>query len=279
MKMRSFNRLYCLSLVVTIVTSSPSSSGCPSLSSLPLLGADNKTFIGAVCYPEDGNWLPPLACNGDPEDLLDNTSVAGGDSTASRSPIILACGSLFVHDGCTFYGFGSPNYQGSLYEQAGPAELSILPDNTWDGCGDKKRCFWSFIVDCVMHMPDCKPEDQWIPVASYDNSQSDIDVMFEYKYTVGTSWSEEMSSGSDISVTVEETMQAGFWSIFSSELGVSASTGYNWQSVSASAQAEETTTTIAMTVPPGMVVSVEQTVGRCDGSSVKTEKFRTITNF
>ena len=28
---------------------------------------------------------------------------------------------------------------GSLYEQAGPAELSILPDNTWDGCGDKKR--------------------------------------------------------------------------------------------------------------------------------------------
>ena len=47
MKMRSLNRLYCLSLVVTIVTS----SGCPSLSSLPLLGADNKTFIGAVCYP------------------------------------------------------------------------------------------------------------------------------------------------------------------------------------------------------------------------------------
>ena len=123
-----------------------------------------------------------------------------------------------------------------------------------------------------------------------------------YRYTVGTSWSEEMSSGGEISVTVEETMQvliqwwsndesltiqwsdnnpmiqlwiigdpiirslpnarimnqcwsndqiiiqAGFWSIFSSELGVSASTGYNWQSVSASAQAEETTTTIAMTV-------------------------------
>ena len=42
--------------------------------------------------------------------------------------------------------------------------------------------------------------------------------------------------------------QAGFWSIFSSNLGVSASTGYNWQSVSASAQAEETTTTIGMTV-------------------------------
>ena len=104
---------------------------------------------------------------------------------------------------------------------------------------------------------------RWTPVASYDNSQSEIDVMFEYKYvsiptgilywptnsfaticekctfknqsyftysvpilslllfcvcvrhseyhpqryTVGTSWSEEMSSGSDISVTVEETMQ------------------------------------------------------------------------
>ena len=152
---------------------------------------------------------------------------------------------------------------------------------------------------------------RWIPVASYDNSQSDIDVMFEYKYvsiptgisswptnsfaticekctyfvpilslplfyvcdtslrvscqryTVGTSWSEEMSSGSDISVTVEETMQvfhdhwfksrlhiyptyvphtgtatitttatqrcaqAGFWSIFSSELGVSARYKFN----------------------------------------------------
>ena len=42
--------------------------------------------------------------------------------------------------------------------------------------------------------------------------------------------------------------QAVFWSIFSAELGVSTSTGYNWQSVSASAQAEETTTTIGMTV-------------------------------
>ena len=84
------------------------------------------------------------------------------------------------------------------------------------------------------------------------------------RYTVGTSWSEEMSSGSDISVTVEETMQvfhdhwfksclhihilctshwrgtatititatqrcaqAGFWSIFSSELGVSARYKFN----------------------------------------------------
>ena len=28
-----------------------------------------------------------------------------------------------------------------------------------------------------------------------------------YRYTVGTSWSEEMSSGGEISVTVEETMQ------------------------------------------------------------------------
>ena len=31
------------------------------------------------------------------------------------------------------------NWTGSLYEQVGPAEVSILPDNTWDGCGDKKR--------------------------------------------------------------------------------------------------------------------------------------------
>ena len=30
-------------------------------------------------------------------------------------------------------------WPGSLYEQAGPAEVSILPDNPWDGCGDKKR--------------------------------------------------------------------------------------------------------------------------------------------
>ena len=35
---------------------------------------------------------------------------------------------------------------GSLYEQAGPAELSILPDNTWDGCGDKKRYFFLEIL-------------------------------------------------------------------------------------------------------------------------------------
>ena len=86
---------------------------------------------------------------------------------------------------------------------------------------------------------------------------------------MGTSWSEEMASGGDISITVQETMQvpliililsfylspplshqAGFWSIFSADLGVSASTGYNWHSVSSSAAQEQETTTISIKVPP-----------------------------
>ena len=52
--------------------------------------------------------------------------VAGGGSTESRSPIILACGSLFVHDGCTFYGFGSPNYQGSTFVIMWDHEVILL---------------------------------------------------------------------------------------------------------------------------------------------------------
>ena len=151
--------------------------------------------------------------------------VAGGESTASRSPIILACGSLFVHDGCTFYGFGSPNYQGSTFvimwdhevilieqdlctSRQGRLNFPFFPTTLGMVAGTRKgifsfgafefqaslvsarlnkvfvswteslflwwlfrfdiflnvidlRCFWSYIVDCVMHMPDCKPEDQW----------------------------------------------------------------------------------------------------------------------
>ena len=46
---------------------------------------------------------------------------------------MLACGSLFVHDGCTFYGFGSPDFQGS--ERSNVSEYFGL-DSIWILFGD-----------------------------------------------------------------------------------------------------------------------------------------------
>ena len=74
-----------------------------------------------------------------------------GGETGARNPIMITCGSLFVHDGCTFYGFGSPDFQG-------------VAMRSWNGCEQKGWfgfrmvllargtslivvfCCWSFIV-------------------------------------------------------------------------------------------------------------------------------------
>ena len=172
--------------------------------------------------------------------------VAGG-SISARNPIILTCGSLFVHEGCTFYGFGSADFQGFVdchkkwlrvtrivvrasgtgwsfnspgqslgrmrwQEKVGHAcyktTFSRLTSGVsgltlwtvWCTCltatlkMSKALILWgSCWVFCRHAIEDWRlfiPLNpifscflpRWVAVASYDNSQSDIDVMFEYKY-------------------------------------------------------------------------------------------------
>merc|ERR1711915_1071441 len=99
---------------------------------------------------------------------------------------------------------------------------------------------------------------------------------FLSRYEIGTSWSTEMSEGMSIDETVSAEMSAGFFDIFETKLGVSVTTGYNWNEVSTEAQSETKEFSVQTDVPAGKSIQIQQTKGTCGGSDVNTERFRSL---
>jgi hypothetical protein len=58
----------------------------------------------------------------------------------------------------------------------------------------------------------------------------------------------------------------------------SLTTGYDWTRTSSTATSETKTFEVAATAPAGMVLTIEQAVGYCGGSTIQTELFR-ITHY
>lgn len=70
-------------------------------------------------------------------------------------------------------------------------------------------------------------------------------------------------------------MRAGFFNLFSAELGVSVNTSYDWSAASSSTTENEVTIELEGVAPPGYILKIEQTVGECGGNSPKTDMFKT----
>ena len=77
-----------------------------------------------------------------------------------------------------------------------------------------------------------------------------------------------------IDSTVESSLKAEFFKMFSLTLGTSQTTGYNWEAVSEAAQSEEVTVTVDAVAPAGYVLTIEQAVGSCQDGKVKTEMYK-----
>merc|ERR1711915_142792 len=242
---------------------------CPQLSDLPIVDSSRDNFHGARLYQGQGHDVPDLSCNGDQFDLMSGYRASAPDGQG------YPLGTLYVHAGCSFYGFKGHNYQGDYTQYDGPVFISKVP-STFDNTCSGIPCPHSFLVDCRMHMPDCVAEDKWSTVASYDNSGSSLVSTFTYTYTIGTAWSTEMSEGFDISSSVTYEMKASFWGIFEETLGVSVTTGYDWSETSTQAQNEEKQFTVETQVPGGVAIQIQQAKGTCGDSDVKTEMFRTL---
>jgi|ERR1712179_29760 len=246
-------------------------SGCPDISELPIV--ENKQFIGVRTYHDKGNDIPALSCNGYAHDYV------SGYQHSENPGYGIKFGSIFVHPGCTFYGFNDYNYQGSYTEWRGPLFISNVPLRQFgDYCGDA-ACPASLLVDCRQQYPDCQPEDSWKTVTSLDNTHSDLPATFTYKYTIGTSWSDQMSNSMDISTTISEEVKAGFFGIFEASIGVSVTTGYNWSETSTEAKSETKEFSDVIEVPGGRVITIQQAKGKCGGSEVNTEMFRNVATF
>merc|ERR550519_561586 len=80
--------------------------GCPNKNILPIV--DGENFIGARVYKGVGNKNPSLSCTGDSSEYLDGYRRSAPFGTG------FAIGSIYVHPGCTFYGYNDYNFQGSF---------------------------------------------------------------------------------------------------------------------------------------------------------------------
>jgi len=242
---------------------------CPDIDDLPTTDKRNENFFAIRLYSMKGDPNPELSCNGRGFDNI------AGTQSDPIGDLATPMGSLYVHAGCTFYGYELHHYEGNINQYDGPLFLSEVPNIFGTHCEDTP-CFPSYRVECRMRMPDCVPEDSWDTLASFDNSDSANAVFFTYAYTIGTSWAADMAEDFAVSDNVEAAMKERFWFLFRAHLSISETTGYDWSEISSEAQNGEQQLFAEIEILAGSVVEIQQTKGTCGDSTVSTELLRTV---
>merc|ERR1712051_285050 len=95
---------------------------------------------------------------------------------------------------------------------------------------------------------------------------------------IGTTYSTEVQNSMSIDLSIADALEASYFTLFTETLGISASTGYDWTHTSSERKSEEHSYEVDTEVPPGTIVMIDGAVGRCGGSTSKTEMFR-ITSY
>merc|ERR1712126_155178 len=193
-------------------------------------------------------------------------------------------GSVIVKAGCTFYGYKDHGYSGDLMKYEGP---NVFPDGCTGGkcppiSGNAANGFCSVKCRCKQDPIICTPEDGWATIIQCDNTQSSTELLCSYTKTIGTTWSQSAQESMSIDTTIDYAMHAGFFDMFSEDLGISVSTGYDWTHVSSEAQSETETFKVESNVPPYTLLKIQGAEGNCresggDNNNVKTELFKSIT--
>ena len=79
-----------------------------------------------------------------------------------------------------------------------------------------------------------------------------------------------------IDSTIESSMEASYFGLFSASIGVSVETGYDWTEVSESTKNEQVTVEVKATVRPGYILQIKQATGKCGDNKSNTELFKII---
>jgi len=220
--------------------------------------------------PGDSEWVD--ACNGC--DLGTSFTMRDGLDGYGDPGQHYPMGSVMIKAGCTLFMYYDEHYQGDSAKYEGP--LNIY-NNQW-GIGSANNCGngpSSYKCRCIQKPVTCAPEDQYEVVLYCDNTMGQVTTSCTYEKAIGTKYSTSLSSSMSIDVTIEEELTAQFFGLFSETLGISTTTGYNWEYVSDSTMGQLETFTVSAEAPPGLVLVIEQAVGHCDGSTAHTEMFRT----
>ena len=79
-----------------------------------------------------------------------------------------------------------------------------------------------------------------------------------------------------IDVSIEESMSASFFDLFSAKVGISVKTGYNWGHTSEASKSKQVTVEVKTSVKPKYTLQILQATGFCGDSQVNTEKFKIV---
>merc|ERR1712038_667902 len=164
----------------------------------------------------------------------------------------------------------STNYEGDSLVLPGP---TAVYNNHWGVGGPPGPS--SFKCRCIQEPISCVPDDEYDVVLVCDNLLGQATTKCTYQQTIGTAFSESASQGMSVSGAVSNAIHAGLFRLFSEDLDISVTTGYDWTHVSEATQSEQITMKIEAEAPPGTVLIIEQAVGHCDGNEARTEMFRT----
>jgi len=200
-----------------------------------------------------------LSCNGASFTLADNANFSGSDITV---------GSAFVMPSCSLYLFKNSNHENYMREVEGQEKGLDLTIK-------------SLKCRCKQKPVSCTPEDHYEVLVDCDNTHGDLNMTcHEYSYSIGTEFGEEIS-GFDVSdgdQIVRDELESQLWGLFSNNSVWTSSTTYDWSQISVEAMSEKTDVMVraepAKFVPPGSWLKVEQVIGKCGGTVVKTEMLR-----
>jgi len=246
---------------------------CPSPNSIPIM-YDDEHFTCAKKWYGPGNPESIDACNGC--DYGESYTMRDGEDGYGAYNSHYPMGSIMIKAGCTLYMYYDYAYGGQLEKLEGPYNIY---DNHW-GTPDRGNCApgpGSYKCRCIQQPVSCTPEDGWEVALYCDNTMGSVSTYCSYCKTIGTSYSSSLSASMSIDQTIEEELSAQFFDLFGSSIGISVTTGYNWEHVSSETQDVAVGISVDAEAPAGMVLTIEQAVGHCDGSSAKTEMFRTST--
>jgi len=245
--------------------------GCPKLPAVQ----DGKILAGRLYYGL-ASATPELSCNGAYTYHYAETKLPAFMSQGKQFPFPF--NSVIVNPGCKLKFWRNFNYSGPSGEYGAgiyPNPSSKKPSIIACGHDGDGSCVGSVLWTCKQSFPSCIPSDKWETLTQIDNI-ADVATTFSYEKEVGTQFSQSMTESTSVSATVSAAVTAEFWGLFSSTLGISATTGYSWDSTTSQTRSTMETYTVEVVVPPKTTIQIQAVVGKCGGSEVHTQMFRVV---
>ena len=259
-----------LATLLLLTIGSQSSAECPQLEDVPIMYGDTNTFTCARVYMGPGGKYLVNGCNSCSAGEYFEVN-HGYDADAPEGQLF-PMDSILVRPGCILVGYSQNHYLGDYQEF--PEGIHTLAGGE-KGKGDCGNGWRSFKCRCDGLNPvNCDAKDQFDQVLRCDALDSMSPVACDFKKKIGVTYSDQLSETISVGLAIEFEISAALMEVFKASLGESGSTGFDWTTTSTSTRSRTEIFEVHAEAPAGLLLTIEQAVGTCGGSTVKTELFR-----